>query len=74
MFSPAIFGAQARNGDVRWAARHGLTLVPERRQLYPDLTTADNILLGCPCLCGHLVENGKDVGGQLLDAVKLFCT
>jgi branched-chain amino acid transport system ATP-binding protein len=42
-----IFGAQARNGDVRWAARHGLTLVPERRQLYPDLSTADNILLGC---------------------------
>ena len=24
-----IFGAPARNGDVRWAARHGLTLVPE---------------------------------------------
>jgi branched-chain amino acid transport system ATP-binding protein len=42
-----IFGALARNGDVRWAARHGLTLVPERRQLYPDLSTADNILLGC---------------------------
>ena len=42
-----IFGAQAKNGDVRWAARHGLTLVPERRQLYPDLSTADNILLGC---------------------------
>jgi branched-chain amino acid transport system ATP-binding protein len=39
-----IFGAPARNGDVRWAARHGLTLVPERRQLYPDLTTEDN----CP--------------------------
>ena len=35
-----IFGAPARNGDVRWAARHGLTLVPERRQLYPDLTAA----------------------------------
>ncbi|MGH3169550.1 MAG: ABC transporter ATP-binding protein [Trebonia sp.] len=42
-----IFGTQARNGDVRWAARHGLTLVPERRQLYPGLSTADNILLGC---------------------------
>jgi branched-chain amino acid transport system ATP-binding protein len=42
-----IFGTAARNGDVRWAARHGLTLVPERRQLYPDLTTADNIILGC---------------------------
>jgi branched-chain amino acid transport system ATP-binding protein len=42
-----IFGAQARNGDVRWAARHGLTLVPERRQLYPDLSAHDNIILGC---------------------------
>src|SRR6516164_7091487 len=43
----AIFGAAAKNGDVRWAARHGLTLVPERRQLYPDLSAADNIILGC---------------------------
>jgi branched-chain amino acid transport system ATP-binding protein len=42
-----VFGATARNGDVKWAARHGLTLVPERRQLYPDLSTADNIILGC---------------------------
>jgi branched-chain amino acid transport system ATP-binding protein len=42
-----IFGDQARNGDVRWAARHGLTLVPERRQLYPDLSAQDNIILGC---------------------------
>jgi branched-chain amino acid transport system ATP-binding protein len=45
--SVQIFGTTARNGDVRWAARHGLTLVPERRQLYPDLTTHDNIILGC---------------------------
>ena len=36
-----IFGAPAPNGDVRWAARNGLTLVPERRQLYPDLSAAD---------------------------------
>jgi branched-chain amino acid transport system ATP-binding protein len=42
-----IFGTTAKNGDVRWAARHGLTLVPERRQLYPELSTADNIILGC---------------------------
>ena len=42
-----IFGAPAKNGDVRWTARHGLTLVPERRQLYPDLSAADNIILGC---------------------------
>ncbi len=45
--SVEIFGTSARNGDVRWAARHGLTLVPERRQLYPDLSAADNIILGC---------------------------
>jgi branched-chain amino acid transport system ATP-binding protein len=45
--SVQIFGTTARNGDVRWAARHGLTLVPERRQLYPDLTAHDNIILGC---------------------------
>jgi branched-chain amino acid transport system ATP-binding protein len=42
-----IFGAPARNGDVKWAARHGLTLVPERRQLYPELSAQDNIILGC---------------------------
>ena len=42
-----IFGTPAPSGDVRWAARHGLTLVPERRQLYPDLSAADNIILGC---------------------------
>ena len=45
--SVEIFGVPARNGDIRWAARHGLTLVPERRQLYPGLSAEDNILLGC---------------------------
>lgn len=42
-----LFGARAPNGDVRWMARHGLTLVPERRQLYPDLSAFDNVILGC---------------------------
>ena len=27
--------------------RRGLTLVPERRQLYPNLSAADNVVLGC---------------------------
>jgi ABC-type branched-subunit amino acid transport system ATPase component len=49
-----IFGASAPNGDVRWAARHGLTLVPERRQLYPGLSAADNIVLGCYCWTSSL--------------------
>jgi branched-chain amino acid transport system ATP-binding protein len=42
-----IFGEPAPAGDVMWAARRGLTVVPERRQLYPDLSAADNIILGC---------------------------
>jgi branched-chain amino acid transport system ATP-binding protein len=42
-----IFGAPAPPGDVMWVARRGLTLVPERRQLYPNLSAADNVLLGC---------------------------
>ena len=49
-----IFGATAPNGDVGWAARHGLTLVPERRQLYPGLSAADNIVLGCYCWTSSL--------------------
>src|SRR5215469_15401062 len=42
-----IFGTTAPNGNVGWMARHGLTLVPERRQLYPDLSVWDNVILGC---------------------------
>jgi branched-chain amino acid transport system ATP-binding protein len=42
-----IFGALAPPGDVMWTARRGLTLVPERRQLYPNLSAADNVVLGC---------------------------
>jgi len=42
-----IFGAQAPSRNVMWTARRGLTLVPERRQLYPNLSAADNVILGC---------------------------
>ncbi len=42
-----IFGATAPSGDVMFMARRGLTLVPERRQLYPNLSVTDNIVLGC---------------------------
>jgi branched-chain amino acid transport system ATP-binding protein len=42
-----IFGAAAPARNVMWTARRGLTLVPERRQLYPNLPAADNIILGC---------------------------
>ena len=42
-----IFGKPAPSANVMWAARRGMTLVPERRQLYPKLSAADNIVLGC---------------------------
>jgi branched-chain amino acid transport system ATP-binding protein len=42
-----IFGVPAPQGNVMWVARRGLTMVPERRQLYPNLSGADNIILGC---------------------------
>ena len=41
-----VFGAALPSGDPRAAVRAGLVLVPERRHLYPDLTTRDNIMLG----------------------------
>lgn len=30
-----------------WMVGHGLSLVPERRQLFPSMAVIDNILLGC---------------------------
>jgi branched-chain amino acid transport system ATP-binding protein len=42
-----IFGRAAPAADVSFMPRHGFTLVPERRQLYPQLSVADNIVLGC---------------------------
>jgi branched-chain amino acid transport system ATP-binding protein len=42
-----IFGRTAPPRNVMWTARRGLTLVPERRQLYPNLSAADNMILGC---------------------------
>jgi branched-chain amino acid transport system ATP-binding protein len=41
-----IFGRAAPAANVMFMSQHGLTLVPERRQLYPQLSVADNIILG----------------------------
>jgi branched-chain amino acid transport system ATP-binding protein len=41
-----VFGQTLATGSPRAAVRAGLVLVPERRHLYPDLTTRDNIMLG----------------------------
>jgi branched-chain amino acid transport system ATP-binding protein len=49
-----IFGRPAPADDVSFMPRHGFTLVPERRQLYPQLSVADNIVLGCFSRTGSL--------------------
>jgi branched-chain amino acid transport system ATP-binding protein len=41
-----VFGETLPAGSPGAAVRAGLVLVPERRHLYPDLTTRDNIMLG----------------------------
>lgn len=41
-----VFGTALPTGDPVAAVRAGLVLVPERRHLYPGLTTRDNIMLG----------------------------
>jgi branched-chain amino acid transport system ATP-binding protein len=41
-----VFGETLPAGSPGAAVRAGLVLVPERRHLYPELTTRDNIMLG----------------------------
>jgi branched-chain amino acid transport system ATP-binding protein len=41
-----VFGETLPAGSPGTAVKAGLVLVPERRHLYPDLTTRDNIMLG----------------------------
>jgi len=41
-----VFGQPLPVGSPGAAVRAGLVLVPERRHLYPELTTRDNIMLG----------------------------
>lgn len=41
-----LFGEKAPRANPVWMVKHGLVLVPERRQLFPSLSVIDNILLG----------------------------
>lgn len=41
-----VDGEPSPNGDPVWMVGHGVTLVPERRQLFPELSVLDNVLLG----------------------------
>ncbi|HUZ37636.1 MAG TPA: ATP-binding cassette domain-containing protein [Streptosporangiaceae bacterium] len=65
-----IFGKPAPPRDVMWTARRGLTLVPERRQLYPKLSAADNIILGCYSWTRSIAKARKS--GAYAFALELF--
>lgn len=51
LLTPMTGSVQLRGGDVTgraasWMAQAGVALVPEGRQVFPDLTVRDNLLLG----------------------------
>jgi branched-chain amino acid transport system ATP-binding protein len=41
-----LFGERAPRANPVWMVKHGLVLVPERRQLFASLSVLDNVLLG----------------------------
>ena len=38
--------AQSREREVEYLVRHGMTLVPEKRELFAEMSVEDNLLLG----------------------------
>jgi branched-chain amino acid transport system ATP-binding protein len=64
-----VFGEALPAGSPRAAVRGGLVLVPERRHLYPELTTRDNIMLGSYSRTRRLRarQAWDDVSGAVLD-------
>ena len=47
--------AQGRNREVETLVRQGMTLVPEKRELFAEMSVEDNLLLGAfdRYRCGH---------------------
>jgi branched-chain amino acid transport system ATP-binding protein len=41
-----LFGERVPSANPTWVVKHGLVLVPERRQLFPSMSVVDNVLLG----------------------------
>ena len=67
--------ATANSGDcaaLRDASISLLTTTRGRGAVRIPHAEVDDVDLRGPCLGPHLVDDGEDVGGKLLDAVKLF--
>jgi branched-chain amino acid transport system ATP-binding protein len=64
-----VFGQTLPPGSPGAAVRAGLVLVPERRHLYPELTTRDNIMLGSYSRTRRISARQafEDVSGAVLD-------
>ena len=64
-----VFGRTLPVGSPGAAVRAGLVLVPERRHLYPELTTRDNIMLGGYSRTKRISarQAWEDVSGGVLD-------
>jgi branched-chain amino acid transport system ATP-binding protein len=64
-----VFGRTLPPGSPGAAVRAGLVLVPERRHLYPELTTRDNIMLGSYSRTRRISARQafEDVSGAVLD-------
>jgi branched-chain amino acid transport system ATP-binding protein len=62
-----VFGEALPAGSPGGAVRAGLVLVPERRHLYPELTTRDNIMLGSYSRTRRLLarQAWEDVSGVI---------
>jgi branched-chain amino acid transport system ATP-binding protein len=62
-----VFGQPLPVGSPGAAVRAGLVLVPERRHLYPELTTRDNIMLGSYSRTRRLLarQAWEDVSGVI---------
>jgi branched-chain amino acid transport system ATP-binding protein len=65
-----LFGQKAPRANPVWVVKHGLVLVPERRQLFPGLSVIDNILLGTYGFT-HSIRKSR-TSGPVAEALGLF--
>jgi branched-chain amino acid transport system ATP-binding protein len=65
-----LFGRKAPRANPVWMVKHGLVLVPERRQLFPGLSVIDNILLGTYGFT-HSIRKSR-ASGSVAEALGLF--
>jgi branched-chain amino acid transport system ATP-binding protein len=66
-----VFGERApRRANPVWMVKHGLVLVPERRQLFPGLSVIDNVLLGTYGFT-HSLRKSRE-SGPVAEALALF--